>query len=199
MTIKKKNLGRTSYFQVPDGTWLTVAQIAAYCDCSISSFYVRMRRGESIEEIKDHFANKDKLRSTCLVCSAPIGLVTNKKYCSDKCRRQGMPTVQKICELCGQSFYTQHAVRRFCSKDCQYNHNSRTFTQNQAIRELKTSIQRHLHCIRKDSVDSSSPLYVCKHYRNWLEEETKFCCATSVKNCRGYEKGNLASDLQTFK
>ncbi len=64
---------------------------------------------------------KQQPKQTCLNCGEALK-PSQSKFCSKKCsaehRYNGVPTLHKICPVCGDSFDTKSKIRIFCSTFC---------------------------------------------------------------------------------
>jgi len=187
MPAERTMRGRTAYYKTESGEWMDVRHACKYCGCSTSSLRLRLKRGYSLEEIRAYYNRKPAIIPSCLHCGKDLQGVPGKRYCSYQCKKAARPKVNRNCELCGKPFRTSTPIKRFCGKKCQYQYTGNVNgAQSETIRELKSTILRHRHCMKYQTQKQGGRLLVCTKYSNWLKEDTKFCCAESKSKCSGY-------------
>lgn len=109
----------------------TANRICAYCG---NPFYARpssIKKGGGIYCSMECLHLDGTIEFVCTVCGKSFrvwkshvehakALGSSVKYCSKECQNKGMRSDEKICPICGNSFYKRHHMKTqiYCSNSC---------------------------------------------------------------------------------
>jgi len=144
-------------------------QIGELIGRTVTTIRDRVKEGYSGDEIVAIYTTNKGL---CPLCGVRVG-GSRTLYCHECSPR----TQMRDCIHCGNE-YKPNRNQRYCSVHCR-----QTITAEKRWADSK--IQRDTWCLK--TIDRR--VVPCKHYHNWLAEESLYCCCQTEKDCPGYEPG----------